>query len=429
MSAQAFVDWAVAQGVQLEATSWVESEGEGLGLTAKTDLLEDAVAIAVPLAATLMVRPEAGDAAFAPLLSRLHQVHGLALTLCLASADEQRGVGPWLALWSEAPVGGWGMTEAEWAELGWCKELTELHKQQNTDAKRAYDEHIVPHFADLGKPGSCPTWERFVWAASMVLSRAMGIDMSGDKRLVLTPYIDLLNHRLGSNARLCFEHADSSGGDRIVVRTRTAVAAGEPLTITYGLKPNAELIDSYGFALAVNPHERATLRIPLGADDPLRAKKLAMLPSGVGRAEDGVLSGTLCWEEAEAGGAGDGDGDGDGGAAPTEPHFAPELQLLLAVVSAGDIGELFAAMGGMGGGGPASWQLVARCCDAQLAQLDARSGGAEAEGAAESAESAMAGAAVEARRALLTHAARRARELEQEAAAGGLEQEDDEEFE
>lgn len=419
-TAQAFLEWALAQGVQLEATACVESKGEGLGLTAKTDLLEDAAVITVPLGATLMVKPEAGDAAFAPLLSRLHQVHGLALTLCMASVDGQRDVGPWLALWSEEPVGGWGMTEEEWAKLGWCTELTDLHAQQNSDAKRAYDEDIVPHFADVGKADSCPTWERFVWAASMVLSRAMGVDMSGDKRLVLCPYIDLLNHRLASNARLSFEYAtpqNSSGGDRIVVRTRTAVAAGEPLTITYGLKPNAELIDSYGFALAVNPYERATLRIPLGADDPLRAKKLAMLPSGVGRAEDGVLSGTLSWEEAETGGVG-------GGAAPSEPYFAPELQLLLAVVSASDVGELFAAMGG-GGGGPACWQLLACCCDELLEQLDGSGGGAEG-----SVESAMAGAAVEARRALLTHAARRAREREQEAAAGGLEQEeDDEEFE
>ena len=421
MSAQAFVEWAVAQGVQLEATTCVQSEGEGLGLTAKTDLPEDSVAISVPLKVTLMVKPEASDAD-APLLSRLHQVHGLALTLCLASTDEHRDIGPWLALWSVAPEGGWGMTEAEWTTLGRCTELTDLHAQQHSDAKCAYDERIVPHFADLGQAESCPTWERFLWASSMVLSRAMGIDMSGDKRLVLCPYIDLLNHRLTSNARLCFEYAtpgDAGSGERIVVRTRSAVAAGEPLTITYGLKPNAELIDSYGFALAVNPHERATLRIPLGADDPLRAKKVAMLPSGVGRTDDGVLSGTLSWEEAEAG-----DGQGGGGAPPAEPHFAPELQLLLAVASASDVGELFAAMGGMGGGGgPASWQLLARCCDEQLAQLEGRGGGGGVEGAA---ESAMAGAAVEARHALLTHAARRARECEQEAAAGGGQEEDEE---
>ena len=90
----------------------------------------------------------------------------------------------------------------------------------------------------------------------------------------------------------------------MVVRTTAVVAAGEALTITYGAKPNAELLAAYGFALRHNPHERTLLHIPLAADDPLRAEKLGMLPGRMGRDGGAALCGSLSWAEAggEAGG-------------------------------------------------------------------------------------------------------------------------------
>ena len=106
------------------------------------------------------------------LVSTLDQVHGLALTLCVASSVEG-GCGPWLALWPEAPVGSWELSEADWAQLSWWTELAQLHAQQTNDARQAYEEHIKPFCAERGEV--CPPWERFVWAVSMVLSRAAGV--------------------------------------------------------------------------------------------------------------------------------------------------------------------------------------------------------------------------------------------------------------
>lgn len=391
---EAFAAWALEQGVLCEAAEMTQSETEGLGLVARTQLPEDAAVVTVPLGATLHVQPQA-DAALATLFTGLHRVHALALTLCTASAaGGKRDLAPWLALWSTQPLGGWGLSEEEWAALAWCTDLTTLHEQQDADAKQAYHEQICPYFSEHGDASACPSWERFVWAVSMVLSRAMNVDMSGEERLVLTPYVDLLNHRAyqASNARLSFELAEEGGGGRIVVRTRSAVAAGEPLTITYGCKPNAELLAAYGFAMADNPHEEATLRIALPSEDPLRAQRLAMLPGGMGRADGDALSGSFGWEE----------GAGEGGAG--EPSFPPELLLLLGVASAADVAALFGALSGAGGG-PAVWELLASCCEAQLEQLDAPAAqdGAKA--------SASVNAAVAARRGLLARAVQRAREL------------------
>ena len=275
-----FLAWAHARGVQHdEHVTTKQSDGEGLGLIACSDLAEDVAVVTVPLSAVLRVEPTGSMVA---LVSSLDQVHGLALTLCVASSDDG-GCGPWLALWPEAPVGSWELGETDWAQLSWWTDLAQLHAQQTSDARRAYEERIKPFCAERGE--ACPPWERFVWAVSMVLSRAAGVEMSGDKRLVLAPLLDLLNHRPSgrSNCRLCFELEGRAEGGAVVVRTTTAVAAGEALTITYGAKPNAELLAAYGFALRHNPHERALLRIPLAPDDPMRAQKQGMLPGGMGR--------------------------------------------------------------------------------------------------------------------------------------------------
>lgn len=168
--AASFLAWAHTRGVRCdEHVTTRQSDGEGLGLTACSDLAEDLAVVIVPLSAVLRVEPTGSMVA---LVSTLDQVHGLALTLCVASSVEG-GCGPWLALWPEAPVGSWELSEADWAQLSWWTELAQLHAQQTTDARQAYEERIKPFCAERGE--ACPPWERFVWAVSMVLSRAAGV--------------------------------------------------------------------------------------------------------------------------------------------------------------------------------------------------------------------------------------------------------------
>ena len=44
--------------------------------------------------------------------------------------------------------------------------------------------------------------------------------------------------------------------------------------------------------MRINPDDRVALRIPLAADDPLRAQKLAVLPTGLARGEGDALWGS-----------------------------------------------------------------------------------------------------------------------------------------
>jgi hypothetical protein len=168
--AASFLAWAHTRGVRCdEQVTTRQSDGEGLGLIACSDLAEDLAVVIVPLSAVLRIEPTGSMVA---LISSLDQVHGLALTLCVASSIDG-GCGPWLALWPEAPVGSWELSEADWAQLSWWTELAQLHAQQTNDARQVYEERIKPFCAERGEV--CPPWERFVWAVSMVLSRAAGV--------------------------------------------------------------------------------------------------------------------------------------------------------------------------------------------------------------------------------------------------------------
>ena len=92
----------------------------------------------------------------------------------------------------------------------------------------------------------------------------------------------------------------------------------------------------------------------------------------MGRGGGAALCGSLGWAEAggEAGSEAGGDAGGDAGseAGGEGVDFPPELLLLLGIVAATSVPELFGAMSGTAG--PAIWQLLAQCCEVQAEELE-----------------------------------------------------------
>lgn len=96
----------------------------------------------------------------------------------------------------------------------------------------------------------------------------------------------------------------------------------------------------------------------------------------MGRGGGAALCGSLGWAEAggeagsEAGGDAGGHAGGDVGseAGREGVDFPPELLLLLGIVAATSVPELFGAMSGTVG--PATWQLLAQCCQVQAEELE-----------------------------------------------------------
>ena len=310
MAASTFVEWAkTAASIDTSLVQIVESATEGYGLVAASEIEAEQTVFTIPLAEVLRVDlANAGDV-HAQLLAMLEPTHALAVAAWLASVEEPTAshIAPWLNMWPKDPVGGWGFTDDEWAELRkWCVEADVLHNAQEAAARRVYDERIVPHF-EAHRAGLPPlTWERFVYFHSMVLSRAADVKASQSMTrggLAIIPLLDLLNHRVTPSAYLSFEPDACDGLGGFVVKAYAALSAGDPLFINYGDKENAQLLVSYGFALARNPSDTATIKLAVDSDHPLNGDSpfAAMLPHGVrpmfeSAARDHRLMGAVCWQ-------------------------------------------------------------------------------------------------------------------------------------
>ena len=415
-----FEAWCAKSDIDSSSVALTHSAHEDYGLEAARDLEANAPVITVPLEAAIMQKgAETGS---------LEPTHALALAVCLAT---QAGpdLTPWISLWPSTPVGGWGYGSEDWASLAWCPEAEALHSGQMQAARQAYDEAIAPHMP------ACPSWERFVWALSMVASRAAGVNMSGvsaaggqvqaDRRLAIIPLVDLLNHRVTPTACLTYDPASggtaADGGESrgaFVVRTVGPVRKGEALSICYGTKENAELLVAYGFALARNPSDTAGLRVPIAPDDPLRMLKVQTVPRPVaevyqsceqGKAMLGALAWRLLDDERDAEGR-----PVDESAVRLEPVADPSLELLVGVAAAASMGEMMSAMMAGKGAPHATWPIVQRACAEELAALPKVEGVGDA----------GVRAALQARRSLLeAAAAMAAREAESGGGAGDEEEE------
>ncbi|BGO90464.1 hypothetical protein NBRC10512_004730 [Rhodotorula toruloides] len=119
------------------------------------------------------------------------------------------------------------------------------------------------------------TWERWLWACTILSSRAFSSDLiDGDKdnsTPVLFPGVDLLNHR--PDARVTWfsdmdtenERADGRavGKGSLTIVLDEEIPAGAQVYNTYGAKANEELLLGYGFVLPSNRADFLTLKLSM----------------------------------------------------------------------------------------------------------------------------------------------------------------------
>uniref|UniRef100_A0A0G4ICM2 SET domain-containing protein n=1 Tax=Chromera velia CCMP2878 TaxID=1169474 RepID=A0A0G4ICM2_9ALVE len=178
--------------------------------------------------------------------------------------------------------------------------------------ERSYLELTQTLFKD--RPDLFPldvfTFEAYLWAMVQVTSRCVSLlptrseDRSRDPNLPpgneeyegriigMVPYADLLNHSPFSVAfmkcsppsafikRFRGEGVGSFftyTGDDVKVVTDRAYRATEQFYISYGAKPNHELLVQYGFSLERNPHNAVPLRFQMLPDLPMYKEKIEFL--------------------------------------------------------------------------------------------------------------------------------------------------------
>ncbi|OOF98149.1 hypothetical protein ASPCADRAFT_394961 [Aspergillus carbonarius ITEM 5010] len=137
------------------------------------------------------------------------------------------------------------------------------------------------------------TWDLYLWAASMFISRAFSAkvfsgvfpekELSEEHFAVLLPLIDMGNHRPLAKVEW------RAGKEDVAFVVLEDVTAGQEISNNYGPRNNEQLMMNYGFCMPGNPcdHRIVSLRAPPGS--PLQVAKshqVQMYPELAGETED-----------------------------------------------------------------------------------------------------------------------------------------------
>lgn len=155
-------------------------------------------------------------------------------------------------------------------ELAWLTGSLTLHKigDRIDSLRREYDNirKDVPEFNKY-------SYEDFVWARLVVITRIFGLNIEAVKTDGLVPYADMLNHRLPRETKWSFE--DSMRG--FVITSLKTIPRGEQIYDSYGRKCNNRFFVNYGFALDENEDNEAVIKLQLPQTSPSFSFKLGLL--------------------------------------------------------------------------------------------------------------------------------------------------------
>jgi hypothetical protein len=128
------------------------------------------------------------------------------------------------------------------------------------------------------------SFEDYLHARAASATRSFADRREGLLSQTLVPMADMLNHSLSYAAAWAFD------GERSVfcIRSTRPVKEGEPVDTDYGRRSNTHFLQNYGFTLAANPHDEATIWVappPWGPQREWRSREFGELDGGRRRFE------------------------------------------------------------------------------------------------------------------------------------------------
>jgi len=124
-------------------------------------------------------------------------------------------------------------------------------------------------------PSKIFNYQNWEWSMSILLSRT--ISLQETKKVVLIPYIDLLNHNPFSSSFISYRKIPLSDSKEIVVYSDKNCNKFDQLYISYGQKSNLELLNLYGFIAERNPYDSVIIRISMSPKDIFFKEKKSFL--------------------------------------------------------------------------------------------------------------------------------------------------------
>ena len=276
------VDRVVARGGVINDVQFLENDIEGIGIFSKGSIAAGSIIASIPFRECIsieLVQDSNLNSILVehPILLTL-QDEVIAIALMYALDNENC---PWSLHVNTMPRSFnttlyW--SEQELLEIKNCTvfHLTNKLKNQIMTDWESLHEPIAKQFPDLLPNAS---FDRYLWAMSIIYSRAVSIRRHGQQARCIPPLLDMANHNpeVGIDADDTLAYDETN--DRILFLNSTAKEQGEECYAIYGVYPNAKLAFSYGFVIPQNPHRAIDLWTKLSPYSYMAARKQDLLDS------------------------------------------------------------------------------------------------------------------------------------------------------
>lgn len=234
-------------------------DGVGYGVFVSSSCSKASVLVSIPRSLCLSVDSISNYSAFKPFFEENSEL--------LSQPDEVLAIGLMYGLTVKDPDCPWKLhvqtlpkqfnTTLFWSE----EELQELAGHNVFYLTNMLKQRICVDFQTLYEPFVTSHHQLFqnidldiyVWALSIVYSRALDITVRGKAERVIVPVLDMLNHSpfAAFSSHETFHYDEET--DCVQYRSPSDLAPGEQCYAVYGHYPNAKLLYTYGFVIPHNP--------------------------------------------------------------------------------------------------------------------------------------------------------------------------------
>lgn len=266
----ALLTWAQQHGLPPQKLGPALLPGCGRGLVATEPIAAGEPLLRVPAALVLTAEAAVQQSLLAQaLLAGSSLPAWTVLALWLVEARAAGASHPWAPYLATLPESAGSVVSWPAEHVDWLRgsHLRAIAAEVRAAAERSAAELLAALGAARGTAGApglpqqahqlC-TREQLGWAFDVLLSRLVRLDGLGGAE-ALVPWADCLNHDCRATAHLDWD----AGAAGVVLRAERGYRRGEEVRISYGRKTSGQLLLSYGFAPANNPHDACLLELAL----------------------------------------------------------------------------------------------------------------------------------------------------------------------
>ncbi|KAG7400861.1 hypothetical protein PHYBOEH_004072 [Phytophthora boehmeriae] len=281
----ALLDWLKTNGVA-DTLLDIRYLGklEGHGVFAKQDMSRGKVTLEVPFKLAMSIE-SAEQSDLLPVLQKYPQIPPDEILALHLMHERSKGAesffAPFIASLPkefDLPV---SWSEAELNELKGTNVLllTQMMKRQLQNDFENIHQAVAEDFSELFAAFPALTMEDYVWAMSVIWSRAFGVSKGGKYLHVLCPAMDMFNHDVKLRNPLDDFVSYDEEKQAMTHHVAEDAVAGNALHISYGQYSNAKLLYSYGFVANENSIQAVDFWMKIPPTDPYFKLKQTVLDS------------------------------------------------------------------------------------------------------------------------------------------------------